>query len=437
MKKYLQLLIIAFCILPLSCSKPQEENSIVINVPAKVEASYKAGSGTIPVNLLYSSGWSFGINFSGCVSSALYDASAGVIKYSVTENTTDAAREGQINLIASKTGKSSETASIKVVQEKKPSDGDGGGGQDEEDHHDRGDDGQDEDEDHHDRGDDGQDEDEDHHDRGDGTKADYGWFELPAQTDLDHNGIDDNNSDYYYSHTFRPDVTSRRVRNFSACYSKSKIHPVWVAAPMHQCYKGSSGRSNSYGNDPNIKCTQNGKFDGYTRGHLLGSSDRTISSATNKQVFYYSNIGAQLQDGFNTGGGVWNNLEDKVDSYWCADTLYQVIGCIFQDFTDKYGSTVKAKKGSGNAGSFQVPTAYYKVLLRTKKGNSGKRVDQCSASELQCVAFIISHKGNKGRKPSKQDLYTVEEVEKLTGLTFFVNVPNAPKNTFNASDWGL
>lgn len=436
MKKLVRLIILVFGLFSLSCTKPQEDKSIVINVQSTIDAPYSASSGTIPVNLLNSDGWSFKAECSGCVSSALFDSATSQIKYSVSANDTDKVRDGQIRFIASWPGKPSESAVIKVTQAKNPNGSDdghgdeGGDSSDDDDHHDRGDEG--DDDDHHDRGDDGDD------DGGSSTlKADYGWFELPAQTDKDRNGIDDLNSDFYYSHTFRPDVTSRKVRNFSACYSKSKIHPVWVAAPMHNCYKGSSGRSESYGNDPNIKCTQNGKFDGYTRGHMLGSSDRTVSSATNKQVFYYSNIGAQLQDGFNTGGGVWNNLEDKVDSYWCSDTLYQVIGCIFQDFTDKYGTTIKAKKGSGNNGSFQVPTAYYKVLLRTKKGNTGKRVDKCSASELQCVAFIISHKGNKGRKPSKSDLYTVEELEELTGLTFFVNVPNAPKGTYTASDWGL
>lgn len=262
-------------------------------------------------------------------------------------------------------------------------------------------------------------------------KADYGWFELPAQTDLDRNGIDDINSDFYYSHTFRADAP--RIRNFSCCYSKDKIHPVWVAAPMHSCYKGSSGRNDSYRADPNIHCVQNGKFTGYTRGHMLGSSDRTVSKETNRQVFFYSNIGAQLQTGFNTGGGAWNNLEDMVDGQWCSDTLYQVIGCIFESWTDRYGSTVTPRTASGS----QIPTAYYKVLLRTKKGNTGKKVNECTADELKCAAFILRHSSNAGHKPSRQDLYTVEEVERLTGLTFFVNVPNAPKTSVNASDWGL
>lgn len=262
-----------------------------------------------------------------------------------------------------------------------------------------------------------------------------GWFELPAQKDADRNGIDDDNPDYYYSWTMREDAPS--IRNFSACYSKGMKHPVWVAAPMHSSYKGSSGRNDSYRNDPAISCEQTAKFDGYTRGHMLGSSDRTVSKATNRQVFYYSNIGAQLSSGFNTGGGAWNNLESLVDAQWCADTLYQVIGCIFETFTDHYGTTVTKKTGSGSAGSFQVPTAWYKVLLRTKSGSSGKRVDECTSEELKCVGFILTHRSNPSHKPSSKDLYSVSDIEALTGLTFFVNVPNAPKDVYKASDWGL
>ncbi|MBO4743421.1 MAG: DNA/RNA non-specific endonuclease, partial [Bacteroidales bacterium] len=166
--------------------------------------------------------------------------------------------------------------------------------------------------------------------------ADFGWFELPAQTDKNADGQDDNISDYYYSHTMRADAS--RIRNFSSCYSKSKLHPIWVAAPMHSCYKGSSGRNENYRNDPGIPFDQAPKWSGYTRGHMIGSSDRTISVATNKQVFYYSNIGAQLETGFNQGKGAWNLLEGLTDNQWCSDTLYQVVGCIFQTFTTKNGN---------------------------------------------------------------------------------------------------
>jgi hypothetical protein len=32
---------------------------------------------------------------------------------------------------------------------------------------------------------------------------------------------------------------------------------------------------------------------------------------------------------------------------------------------------------------------------------------------------------------------SVSDLEKITGVTYFPNVPNAPKDTFSAADWGL
>lgn len=231
--------------------------------------------------------------------------------------------------------------------------------------------------------------------------------------------------DYFYAYHMRADAGT--IRNYTVCYSKERECPVWVAAPMHSSYKGNSGRNNSYKQDPALEalgCTQVGKRDGYTRGHLLGSGERTVSVATNKQVFYYSNIGPQLSSGFNTGGGAWNNLESLVDGQWCADTLYQVIGCYWSNENKKSNGTV-------------IPTHYYKVLLRTKTGKTGKAVSQCRPDELKCAAFLLEHKGQQGLKPNFSMMIPVSDLERMTGITYFPNVPNAPKTSCNASDWGL
>ena len=169
---------------------------------------------------------------------------------------------------------------------------------------------------------------------------------------------------------------------------------------------------------------------------MLGSADRLSSTATNKQVFYYSNIAPQYSDTFNTGGGAWNNLEDHIDDLVCRDTLYVVIGCYFDQYTDKYGNTGRpAKISYGGRSDVSRPTMFYYALLRTKSGNTGKAVKDCSASELQCAAFVMCHEQDKGHKPEARDLISVSELEKLTGFTYFPNVPNAPKSTFNANDW--
>lgn len=254
----------------------------------------------------------------------------------------------------------------------------------------------------------------------DGLTKYAGWAELPTEED---------NSDYYYAYHMRSDKSTQR--NFSVCYSAEMACPVWVACPIHSCYVGSAGRS-GYSQDPEIPASVQVKPDAGTtnkgnymnRGHMLASNMRTISSATNQQVFYYTNIAPQNGDNFNTGGGWWNDLEAiEKSEFMCADTLYTVNGCHWANKNETFNGQV-------------VPTHFYKVFLRTKKGNSGKWVVNCSESELQCVAFYVPHTVGK-TEPSRSHMISVSELEEITGHTFFSNVPNAPKDTFNASDWGM
>ena len=272
-----------------------------------------------------------------------------------------------------------------------------------------------------------------------------GWYELPIECDNDHNGVDDNNDSYYYAHHLcdggeRNAQNSGKARNYSVCFSSKHHCPVWVAAPRHSMYVGTANRTNAYTQDPqipsNIQYVCKDADSGCNNGHMLGSAERTSSTGTNRQVFYFSNIAPQYSNTFNTGGGAWNNLEDHIDDLVCRDTLYEVVGCYFETYTDKYGNTGKpAKISFGGRSDVSRPTMFYYALLRTKSGNSGKSVKDCSASELQCAAFVICHEQDKGHKPEARDLITIEELERLTGFTYFENVPNAPKSTLNTSDW--
>ena len=271
------------------------------------------------------------------------------------------------------------------------------------------------------------------------------WYELPLEIDSNGDGRDDNNSTYYYAHHLcagneQNAQRNGKARNYSVCFSSTHHCPVWVAAPRHRSYESGASRTDAYAQDPqipsNIQYSSKSTGGGCNKGHMLGSAERLSSTATNKQVFYYSNIAPQYSSTFNTGGGAWNNLEDHIDGLVCNDTLYVVIGCYFDQYTDKYGNTGKpAKISFGGRSDVSRPTMFYYALLRTKKGNSGKSVTQCSASELQCAAFVMCHKQDKGHKPEARDMISVAELEKLTGFTYFGNVPNAPKDTFNSSEW--
>ena len=263
-----------------------------------------------------------------------------------------------------------------------------------------------------------------------GKTAHAGWAELPTQKA--------SNDIYITSH-----LLGDNRRNYTVCYSREHRAPLWVAAPVHRTYKGDVKRVDNYDFDPtlpvNIQITLNRSYGDYTRGHMLGSGERTASREMNNQTFYVTNIAPQLRDGFNERGGAWNNLEYFVDRQICADTLYVVTGAIYDDFTAPDGTNIKARTtvNKNDNKRVGVPTAYYKALLRTKSGRTGKSVVECKASELKCAAFIIPHRSDVGHKPTVEDMISIKELERLTGVNFFTNVPNAPESKAEAEDWGL
>lgn len=273
----------------------------------------------------------------------------------------------------------------------------------------------------------------------------YVWAELPVIDDANRDGVHDSDSNIYYAHHLcaggeKNAQRNDTARNYTVCYSGKHHCPLWVAAPRHAMYeKKGTDRTDAYGKDPKIPSSvqYNSKSTGggCNKGHMLGSAERICSAATNRQVFYYTNIAPQYSSSFNTGGGAWNNLEDHIDGLVCSDTLYVVVGCYFERFS-RNGATATPKTISfGGRSDVSCPTMFYYALLRTKKGNTGKRVQDCSASELQCAAFTISHTMSKGHEPEAADMMSISELEKLTGFSYFTNVPNAPKGTFSSSDW--
>lgn len=273
----------------------------------------------------------------------------------------------------------------------------------------------------------------------------YGWVELPVINDADGNGVHDTDSNIYYAHHLCAggEQNAQRngsARNYTVCYSAKHHCPLWVAAPRHAMYeKKNTDRTDAYGTDPKIpssvQYSSKATGGGCNKGHMLGSAERLCSAATNRQVFYYTNIAPQYSTTFNTGGGAWNNLEDHIDGLVCSDTLYVVVGCYFDSFSKNGASATPKTISFGGRSDVSCPTMFYYALLRTKSGNSGKSVRDCSASELQCAAFTICHTMSKGHEPEAADMMSISDLERLTGFSYFQNVPNAPKGSYSASDW--
>ena len=285
------------------------------------------------------------------------------------------------------------------------------------------------------------------------SNAKYGWYELPV-VNYSQEGSSyltettDKYGKVYYAHHFcaggeKYGHNGKTARNYTVCYSAEHHCPVWVAAIRHSgLFPSKVDRTNSYGKDPSvpsdIQYNSTSTGGGCNKGHMLGSAERTSSTATNKQVFYYTNIAPQYSSTFNTGGGGWNTLEDWVDGKVCSDTLYMVIGTYFDQYTDPRGISASPSTISfGGRSDVSCPTMFYYALLRTKSGNTGKPLSKCSANEIMCAAFVRSHKTPMKTAVSSAEMMSISDLEKLTGFTFFPNVPNAPKSSYKASEWGL
>lgn len=237
-------------------------------------------------------------------------------------------------------------------------------------------------------------------------------------------------------------IGGQRVRNYTLLFDRDKHAALWVAYPLHACYRGGSGRTDAWAADPLIEESFQALlygnpycyYDGYSRGHQIPSGDRTVNDELNSQTFYASNMTPQNSD-FNSG--VWESLESKIRNNICNDTLYVVTGCYFGN---GYASTYDGSYGSSrdpNAKLCPVPTHYFKVILRTRSGNTGKAVGQCDAGELKAIGFWLEHRSDYPATFSTDCCKSVEYIEQQTGFTFFPTVDAAVKQQCTPSEWAL
>ena len=251
------------------------------------------------------------------------------------------------------------------------------------------------------------------------------WPEMPL--------VKENDGNIYVTHMTK-DEKGKQMRNYSMCYDPDVKAALWVAYPLHDCYtRDVVKRTNAWGYDPLIESKyqvnmEKGMSNGYDRGHQVASADRVASYDMNAQTFYYTNMTAQVAA---MNQGIWNDLENKIrNEYICRDTLYVVTGCVMTTEDDTQVKWVNNRNG----GQVAVPKAYFKVFLRTKSGNTGKAVDNSNATTIGLWVENRSY----GDEPSRASIVkSVDEIERLTGFTFFPQISDEIKETKDLARWGF
>ena len=235
-------------------------------------------------------------------------------------------------------------------------------------------------------------------DSGSSDLAVTGWLELPAM---------DNPDLGYYTHSFK--MNGNTYRNYSFGWSQKDRVALWVAYPLCKLYtNGRAGRTNAWALDPLLGNDSAAPFGGYAgdyaRGHQLPSADRQCCYEANAQTFYGTNMTPQLNE---HNERIWADLESKVRGYAnTSDTTYVVTGVIVS------ASSKKERDSYGQ--SVTIPDAYFKAVLKYSKSST--------LGAWNAAAFYLEHRAYSG-SVSKEHSMSIDELEEMTGIDFFVNLP--------------
>ena len=215
--------------------------------------------------------------------------------------------------------------------------------------------------------------------------------------------------DYKYLPSHTGEIIKHK--HYILSYSEKFEQAQWVAYELNASETiGSIKRDDKFRPDPIVKTgsadLNDYKGSGYDRGHLAPAADMGFSEAAMSESFYMSNMSPQ-RPSFNRG--IWKKLETQVRNWAKAyDKIYVVTG-----------SVLKADLPIIGKNRVAVPEKYYKVVFREKSGQS------------DMIAFLLANK--KSEQPLSSFVVSVDQLEMLTGINFFPQLPDEIENKLEAN----
>lgn len=245
------------------------------------------------------------------------------------------------------------------------------------------------------------------------------------------------------------EYSGRSFTNLTLEWIPSLRHANWVAFTFDTyTAQDNVSRTDAWAWDPLIPASQGGveeahhKSDGFDKGHLCASEDRVYCKEANEQTFYYSNISPQLKE-FNSG--FWMFLENRVRTWGRStrnavfDKLYVVKGGSMNQLLKNFSGKNKGMDGITPTTDAQgltprglaCPAYYFMAVLAERNGS------------YQAIGFWVEHGSDLPMEPTSEQLKTkalsIDELEKLTGLDLFCNLPAGVEEEVESSlrltDW--
>jgi endonuclease G len=195
---------------------------------------------------------------------------------------------------------------------------------------------------------------------------------------------------------------------YSLSYSETDKQAEWVAYYLTPAsINGSEKRSSKFLADPLISNPlKPGSYakSGYDRGHLCPAADMKLNTVSMTESFYMSNMSPQTPS-FNRG--IWSKLEDKVRDWALQKNgLYVVTGPLLN------------KSCGVVSKSITVPCAFYKIVFKQTKAG------------VEAIAFMLPNAGSS--MSLSQFVVSIDYIESLTGIDFFVNLPDSEEEKFES-----
>ena len=195
---------------------------------------------------------------------------------------------------------------------------------------------------------------------------------------------------------------------YTLSYSEADKQAEWVAYYLTPAsINGLQKRSSKFLPDPLLSNPLGpGSYSksGYDRGHLCPAADMKLNSVSMNETFYMSNMSPQAPS-FNRG--IWSKLEDKVRDWALQKNgVYVVTGPLLN------------KSCGVVSKSITVPCAFYKIVFKQTKAG------------VEAIAFMLPNVGSS--MSLSQFVVSIDYIESLTGIDFFVNLPDSEEEKFES-----
>ena len=208
-------------------------------------------------------------------------------------------------------------------------------------------------------------------------------------------------------------------------YDEQHEQAAWVAhIIVPEVLNGNVSRTNDFRTDPLVLTgtavekdyflkykQEDGSFEydgfGYDRGHLAPSADFRWSQQALSESYFYSNMSPQVAD---LNRRTWAELESMLRGYLYRHSntqLYVVSGPVLHDGLPKIERSING---------VSIPEQYFKVVL--------------DLDHQRAIGFLMPNQ--ELTAPLETFAVSVDQVEALTGLDFFPELPDHQERVFEA-----